>query len=383
MDSSSSKNIFIIPARSGSKGIKNKNIKLLNGVEMFAWSIIHAKYLSSKNDLIIVSSDSEKYLKITEKWDAIPHKRSKVLSGDKVFTEPVMEDVLKNFDAKLNDKVFLLQPTSPLRSKSTLNQIKKNLKKGSKSLLTVKEAFQFEWSLQNNLGKAQYSRRPRRQDMQPKYIENGSIYMNSVENFIKYNNRVAKKANLIISDDLESIEIDNNSELDLIKAVSKKFNKQWTKERLGHKDISTLILDIDGVLASNYKPMSKNERIYSTQDSNALSNFIKNGGTVYLISSESIKHSQNLFKKIGINYLKFNSKNKLEDVKKFLNIQKIDKQEVCFVGNDVQDLDCIKYFNISAVPNDSNESVKPFAKIQLESNGGQGAVVEILELIKK
>jgi 3-deoxy-D-manno-octulosonate 8-phosphate phosphatase (KDO 8-P phosphatase) len=188
---------------------------------------------------------------------------------------------------------------------------------------------------------------------------------------------------LIISDDLESIEIDNNSELDLIKAVSKKFNKQWTKERLGHKDISTLILDIDGVLASNYKPMSKNERIYSTQDSNALSNFIKNGGTVYLISSESIKHSQNLFKKIGINYLKFNSKNKLEDVKKFLNIQKIDKQEVCFVGNDVQDLDCIKYFNISAVPNDSNESVKPFAKIQLESNGGQGAVVEILELIKK
>ena len=90
-DSSSSKNIFIIPARSGSKGIKNKNIKLLNGVEMFAWSIIHAKYLSSKNDLIIVSSDSEKYLKIAEKWGAV-YKRPKSLSGDKVFTEPVMED---------------------------------------------------------------------------------------------------------------------------------------------------------------------------------------------------------------------------------------------------------------------------------------------------
>ena len=298
MDSSSSKNIFIIPARSGSKGIKNKNIKLLNGVEMFAWSIIHAKYLSSKNDLIIVSSDSEKYLKIAEKWGAVPYKRPKSLSGDKVFTEPVMEDVLKNFDTKLNDKVFLLQPTSPLRSKSTLNQVKKILTNGSKSLLTVKEAYQFEWREQNNLGKAQYSKRPRRQDMKPKYIENGSIYMNTVENFIRNNNRVAEKANLIICDEIESIEVDNKSELDLIKSLSITFNNQWKKERLGQKNISTLILDIDGVFASNYKSINKNERVYSTQDSHALSNFIKNVGNVFLVSSEVKSHSENLLKKL-------------------------------------------------------------------------------------
>ena len=381
MDSSSSKNIFIIPARSGSKGIKNKNIKLLNGVEMFAWSIIHAKYLSSKNDLIIVSSDSEKYLKIVEKG-AVPYKRPKSLSGDKVFTEPVMEDVLKNFDTKLNDKVFLLQPTSPLRSKSTLNQVKKILTNGSKSLLTVKEAYQFEWREQNNLGKAQYSKRPRRQDMKPKYIENGSIYMNTVENFIRNNNRVAEKANLIICDEIESIEVDNKSELDLIKSLSITFNNQWKKERLGQKNISTLILDIDGVFASNDKSINKNERVYSTQDSHALSNFIKNGGNVFLVSSEVKSHSENLFKKIGVKHLKFNSRNKLEDIKKFLNYQKINKNQVCFVGNDIQDLDSIKYFNTSAVPNDANESIKPYAKIQLNSNGGQGVVVEVLELIK-
>ena len=44
-----------------------------------------------------------------------------------------------------------------------LNQVKKILTNGSKSLLTVKEAYQFEWREQNNLGKAQYSKRPRRQ----------------------------------------------------------------------------------------------------------------------------------------------------------------------------------------------------------------------------
>ena len=50
-------------------------------------------------------------------------------------------------------------------------------------------------------------------------------------------------------------------------------------------------------------------------------------------------HSENLFKKIGVKHLKFNSRNKLEDIKKFLNYQKINKNQVCFVGNDIQDLD--------------------------------------------
>ena len=42
------KNIFIIPARSGSKGIKNKNLKLINGIPLFVWSVIHAKYIAKK-----------------------------------------------------------------------------------------------------------------------------------------------------------------------------------------------------------------------------------------------------------------------------------------------------------------------------------------------
>ena len=154
------------------------------------------------------------------------------------------------------------------------------------------------------------------------------------------------------------------------------------KRKAWSKNISTLILDIDGVFASNYKSINKNERVYSTQDSHALSNFIKNGGNVFLVSSEVKSHSENLFKKIGVKHLKFNSRNKLEDIKKFLNYQKINKNQVCFVGNDIQDLDSIKYFNTSAVPNDANESIKPYAKIQLNSNGGQGVVVEVLELIK-
>ena len=54
---------------------------------MFVWSIIHAKFLSNKNDLIIVTSDSKKISTDSRKMGATPFLRSPELSGDKVFTE--------------------------------------------------------------------------------------------------------------------------------------------------------------------------------------------------------------------------------------------------------------------------------------------------------
>ena len=74
--------VTLIPARSGSKGLPNKNILNLLGIPMFAWSIIHAQYYSKKDDLIIVSSDSEEYLEIAERFNAVPFLRSKNLSKD-------------------------------------------------------------------------------------------------------------------------------------------------------------------------------------------------------------------------------------------------------------------------------------------------------------
>ena len=63
---------------------------------------------------------------------------------------------------------------------------------------------------------------------------------------------------------------------------------------------------------------------------------------MFLISSEKEIHSQKLLK-MGIKNFKFNSSNKLADVKKYLDGMKINYENVCFVGNDIQDLECIKF----------------------------------------
>ena len=112
------KNIAIITARSGSKGLPHKNIKLLNGKPLMAWSI-EAALKSGMFDTVIVSTDSEEYARIAREYGAeVPFLRSEATSGDNANSWDTVAEVLDNY-RKLGrefDTFMLLQPTSPLRS---------------------------------------------------------------------------------------------------------------------------------------------------------------------------------------------------------------------------------------------------------------------------
>jgi CMP-N-acetylneuraminic acid synthetase len=114
-----------IPARSGSKSIKNKNIKLLNGKPILAYSIIVAKKLKFVSK-IVVSSDSKNYLKIAKKYGSnFLHLRSKKLSGDKTTDFEVFSNFinhLKKLKIKPPKYFIHLRPTTPLRNKSIINK---------------------------------------------------------------------------------------------------------------------------------------------------------------------------------------------------------------------------------------------------------------------
>lgn len=112
------KNIAIIPARSGSKGLKDKNIKLLNGRPMLAYTI-EAALLSGKYDCVHVSTDSEKYAQIAKENGAdVPFLRSAELSTDTAGSWDVVRWTLEEYRklGKEFEMVTLLQPTSPLRN---------------------------------------------------------------------------------------------------------------------------------------------------------------------------------------------------------------------------------------------------------------------------
>ncbi len=117
-------NIAIIPARSGSKGLKDKNIKDLCGKPLMAYTI-GAALDSGCFDEIMVSTDSEYYAEIARKHGAsVPFLRSERTASDTASSWDMVEEVLRRYKelGKEYDSFCLLQPTSPLRTAEDIRQ---------------------------------------------------------------------------------------------------------------------------------------------------------------------------------------------------------------------------------------------------------------------
>ena len=106
----------LIPARSGSKRIKNKNIYELNGKPLIQYTIEAAKNSKLLDD-VIVSTDSKRIAEIANNFNInVPFLRPKKLSGDKIEMIEVIKHVVKKKKFKKINLIMLLQPTSPLRT---------------------------------------------------------------------------------------------------------------------------------------------------------------------------------------------------------------------------------------------------------------------------
>ena len=115
--------IAIIPARSGSKGLKNKNILILKGKPLIYYPIKAAKKSNLVDD-VVVSTDSKKYKKIAEKYGAkCPFLRPKKISSDNSSSFDVVDHVIRFFKNRniFYDYLVLLEPTSPKTTYIDLN----------------------------------------------------------------------------------------------------------------------------------------------------------------------------------------------------------------------------------------------------------------------
>lgn len=111
-------NLAVITARSGSKGLKDKNIRLLGGYPLLAYSI-RAAQESGMFDEIFVSTDSGNYAEIARQYGAnVPFLRSGTIAGDHASSWDAVREAIERYQeaGKRFDTVALLQPTSPLRS---------------------------------------------------------------------------------------------------------------------------------------------------------------------------------------------------------------------------------------------------------------------------
>lgn len=180
-------NIAVIPARSGSKGLVDKNIKELNGKPLMYYTIKAAQD-SDCFDEVMVSTDSEKYAEIASMCGAqVPFLRSKEMSGDSAGSWDVIWEVLANYRnlGKNYEYVALLQPTSPLRGAEDIACIFNKMKMtGAHNAVSVTEVdHPVQWcfrlpqtEMMDEMASSPYNYM-RRQELEPYYRENGAIYV--------------------------------------------------------------------------------------------------------------------------------------------------------------------------------------------------------------
>lgn len=223
------RNIAIIPARSGSKGLKDKNIRLLNGKPLLAYTI-EAALQSECYDTVMVSTDSEEYAKIAREYGAeVPFLRGDENSKDNASPWEVMKEVLLKYKemGKEFDTFTLLQPTSPLRNAQDIQNAFAEMKeKDANAVVSMCElecsmhlvnTLPDDLSMDGFISNEQYNKR--RQDIRPYYRFNGAIYISKVETFMKHMNIYDDKCYAYIMDRKRSYDIDDEFDLKIAEAI--------------------------------------------------------------------------------------------------------------------------------------------------------------------
>ena len=220
---------IFIPARGGSKTVSRKNIKEFAGKPLIVHSIEYA--LQSKLiEEVVVSTDNSKITRIANSAGARVINRPEELATDTATTESAIHHYLNKFSKK-PDIVVLLQATSPLRPKGSLDAALNHfIKGGFDSLLNIFPTHRFFWRVkgdQTAYAEYDYLNRPRRQDMLPenmRYLENGGPYVFTTSQFETSGNRLGGKIGYVEWPEEFSLEIDTPLDFEFVEKIFKSLN---------------------------------------------------------------------------------------------------------------------------------------------------------------
>ena len=182
--------LCIIPARGGSKGVPRKNIRLLGGKPLIAWTVQSALECKELFHRVIVTTDDPEIADQSVKWGAeVPFSRPAELAGDKVPMIPVLQHAVRwveENDGITLDWIYLLQPTAPFRSKDdVVSAFKLAIEGDTDSVISVHREYAHHPILMKKIEGdrlipycIEEKEGTRRQDYDPPaYIRNGHIYI--------------------------------------------------------------------------------------------------------------------------------------------------------------------------------------------------------------
>ena len=226
MSGADRRTLALIAARGGSKGIPQKNLVDLCGQPLLSWSVQQAKNAKGVTE-VAVSSDCDSILDVATRFGAIAVQRPEVISSDTATSETAWLHALDEVErsAAPFERIVALQATSPIRESSDIDAALEQFERESlDSLLTVAEVEDyFNWRIGAD-GVAEsinydWRNRRRRQDIEKRYLENGSFYIFHPHILRSTGNRLGGRVGLFDMARHKMFQIDRPEDVQLCSAI--------------------------------------------------------------------------------------------------------------------------------------------------------------------
>lgn len=382
--------IAIIPARGGSKGIPRKNVRVIQGKPLIAWNI-EAVRRSKLIDEVYVSTDDEEIALLSQKYGAKIIHRPTELAGDEATSESALIHALEELSTKgISPKLLVfMQCTSPLTSTNDVDTaIQQLIGQNADSCLTVTDFHYFVWKSEKD-GTANginhdKSFRPRRQDREPQFVENGAVYVMKASGFLKSKHRFFGKTVMSIMPQERSMEIDEPIDFKIAESL---LRQQVVKNQEFLKNGETpkaILFDFDGVFTNNkvYVDETGRESVQCDRsDGWGLSQLKKREIKIAVLSTEENPVVSARCQKLGLECRQGLGEKKFEALINWCMENDVKPEETIFVGNDVNDIECLQHAGCGIAPADAHPEALKAADHILSCSGGYGAVREICDIV--
>ncbi|MEE0463526.1 N-acylneuraminate cytidylyltransferase [Blautia hydrogenotrophica] len=385
-------NVAFIPVRGGSKSIPLKNIKPISGKPLVYWTVKAAcgcKYI----DKVYVATDSEKIKETVESFkigrEADLFSKVRVIgrsaesASDTASTEFAMLEFAENYKF---DNIVLVQATSPLLQSVNLDQgFEAFNEEGIDSVLSVVPQKRFHWANDENgfTHPTNYDvfHRPRRQEFDGYLVENGAFYITSKADLIKSQNRVSGNIKAVEMNEDTFFEIDEPSDWVIIEALMK---KNGITAPIEIPEIKMFLTDCDGCLTDGgmyYSEQGDELKKFNTRDGMGFALMRQKGIITGIVTSENVDLNRRRAEKLKLDILEVGCKDKVAAVKRICEEHGINLRNVCYVGDDINDLEVIRMVGFGCCPADAVPKVKEVAKYVSKTKGGNGVIREICNYV--
>lgn len=405
--------LAIVPARGGSKGIPGKNIKLLDGYPLISYSIaagLRAQFVSR----VIVSTDDEEIADIASSWGAeVPFLRPPELAQDDSPDLPVFQHALRWLSEHENYRpeiIVQLRPTSPLRPVDCVDRAVEALMENPlvDSVRAVVPSGQNPykmWLLDETramkpllAGASPEPYNNSRQMLPPTYWQTGHVDVARYATIMDKNSMSGETIRPLVLESAYTLDIDTDndweraewilsrSHLTIVRPAAMKVgtnDQQQSSESMLPSDVRLLVLDFDGVLTDNrvFVAQDGTETVACNRsDGFGLSLLRSQGLDVEVLSGEINPIVATRCNKLGLSYQQ-GLQDKATALQLLIAEKGIEPSQVVYLGNDVNDLSCMRLAGCGIAVADAHPTVLANADLILSKRGGHGAVRELCDLI--